>query len=135
MSVLKTGNPCRIFDLHIFFGFTKARQKNTKQSFSSFIYFFWYTRQHYNLTYLSRPAINKLVRFSNRSKIGVGFGLHFLRVGNTLFHSIVHLPAASLASVRVALTFKNLGRINKQTDGGVCRVAPQLNMLTFICRD
>jgi hypothetical protein len=32
-------------------------------------------------------------------KIGFGIGLHFIRVGNTLFHSTV--PAAKLASVEV----------------------------------
>ena len=46
-------------------------------------------------------------------KIGVGIGFHFFGVCNTLFHSIVQLPANSLASVEVTLTFKNL----EQTDG------------------
>ena len=32
-------------------------------------------------------------------KIGVGIGVHFLRVGNTLIHSTVQLPAISPASV------------------------------------
>ena len=42
--------------------------------------------------------------------------LYLLRLGNTLFHSTVQLPAGSLASVEVILTFKNLGRqTNKQT--------------------
>jgi hypothetical protein len=55
-------------------------------------------------------------------KIGVGIGLHFLGVGNTLFHSIIQLHANSLASLEVTLTLKIL----RQTDSGICRVAPQL---------
>jgi hypothetical protein len=61
----------------------------------------------------------ELGRFSNRScgvglgKIGVGLGVHFLRVGNTSFHSSVQLPAASQDSVEVTLTFKNLGQTDK----------------------
>ena len=59
-----------------------------------------------------------------------GIGLHFLQVGKTSFNSTVQLPASSLASVEGTLSFKNLGQIDRQTerqtDSGVCRVAPQL---------
>ena len=69
-------------------------------------------------------------------KVGVGIGLHLLWVGNTFIHSTVRLPAASLASVEVTLTFKNLGQINKQTnkqtDSGVCRVPPELKIHTLV---
>jgi hypothetical protein len=54
-------------------------------------------------------------------KIWIGIGLHLHRLGNTLFHSTVQLPAGSLASVEVTLTFKNLGRqTNTQTNRQRC---------------
>jgi hypothetical protein len=43
-------------------------------------------------------------------KIGVDIGLHFLWIGNILFHSSVQLLVTNLASVEVALTLKNVGQ-------------------------
>ena len=46
----------------------------------------------------------------------------FTRVGNTLFHSTVQLPASSLASVEVTLTFRNSGQLDKQTNKQTIRL-------------
>ena len=64
-------------------------------------------------------------------KIGVGIGLFFFGVGNTLFHSIIQLLAGlsrGYIDFQKNWDRQTDGQTDRQTDSGVCRVAPQLKM-------